>query len=167
MKGMEDMKDQIVLAKESDREEILALYRIQLGRPFCAWDEDYPGNDEITFDLSRDALYVMKRDGRIIAAVSLEEDEDVDALDCWDPALEPGGELARLCVHPDLQNEGLARKIMQFGLDELKRRGFRSVHFLVNKYNEKAIRSYAAFDYAVVGECHMYDQDFLCYEKRL
>ena len=164
---MKDMEDHIVLAKESDREEILALYRIQLGRPFCAWDEDYPGDHEITFDLSRNALYVLKRDGRIIAAISLEEDETVEALDCWDPALAPGGELARLCVHPDFQNEGIARRMMQYGLEELKRRGFQSVHFLVNKYNEKAIRSYAAFDYNVAGECYLYDQEFLCYEKRL
>ena len=161
------MEEFIVMAKESEREESLSLYRSQLGREYCAWDEDYPGNDEISFDLSRDALFVMKRGGKIIGAVSIEEDQDVDDLPCWNPDLAPGGELARLCVSPEYQNEGLARKLMGFGIQELKNRGYRSIHFLVNKYNVKAIRSYAAFDYNVVGECHMYDQDFLCYEKEL
>ena len=42
-----------------------------------------------------------------------------------------------------------------------------SVHFLVNKYNIKAIRSYDALDFQIVGECNLYDQPYLCYEKAL
>ena len=160
-------KDEIMPATEQDRSELLALYRAQLGREFCAWDEDYPGNETIDFDLSRDSLFVMKREGRIIAAISLEEDADVDALSCWDQGLAPGGEMARLCVLPELQNEGLARDMMRYGIEELKKRGYKSIHFLVSQNNIKAIRSYAVFGYEVVGKCHMYDQDFLCYEKAL
>jgi ribosomal protein S18 acetylase RimI-like enzyme len=57
--------------------------------------------------------------------------------------------------------------MMQFGMDELKRRGYRGIHMLVNRHNVKAIRCYAVFGFNVVGECHMFDQDFLCYEKEL
>lgn len=42
-----------------------------------------------------------------------------------------------------------------------------SVHFLVNKYNTKAIRSYDALDFQIVRECDLYDQPYLCYEKAL
>lgn len=49
----------------------------------------------------------------------------------------------------------------------LKERGYRSIHFLVNKHNIKDIKCYAYFGFDVVGECYMYDQDFLCYEKAL
>ena len=77
------------------------------------------------------------------------------------------GELARIAVLPEEQNRGLGRIIMQYGMDELKRRGFRSIRMLVNRLNIKAIRCYAVFGFKVVGECHMYDQDFLCYEKEL
>lgn len=157
----------IVLAKEEDREKIRDLYQAQKGREFCPWDEDYPSDETISFDLSRDALYVLKEDGVIKAAVSLEEDEDVDKLDCWNESLMPEGELARLAVIPSEQNKGLARIMMRFGMDELRRRGYKGIHFLVNRYNEKAIRSYAVFGLNVVGEVHMYDQDFLCYEKAL
>ncbi len=161
------MNNNIILATKDDTEEIMALYKEQLGREFCAWDEDYPSYETIDYDLSRDALFVMKEAGKIVAAISIEYDEAVEELKCWSDELAPGGELARVAVTPSMQNKGLARLMMQHGMDELKKMGHKSVHFLVNKYNQKAIRSYAAFGFNVVGECFMYDQDFLCYEKSL
>ena len=140
---------------------------MQIGREFCPWDEHYPAESEIDYDLSRDALFVMKEDGKIIASVSIEEDEEVDKLECWNPDLAPVGELARLAVQPEKQGQGIARQMLKFGMNELKRRGCKSIHFLVNKYNEKAIRSYAQFGFDVVGECHLFNQDFLCYEQVL
>ena len=62
---------EIVLAKEEDRENILDLYQAQKGREFCPWDEDYPSDETVSFDLSRDALYILKEDGVIKAAISL------------------------------------------------------------------------------------------------
>ena len=162
-----DTEYTITAAAEADRAEILALYKVQLGREYCPWDEEYPSNATIDGDLARQALFVLKEDGRILAAISLEEDEDVDALPCWDKTLAPSGELARLAVLPQAQSRGLARVMLRFGMEELRRRGFRGVHFLVNKYNVKAIRSYAVFGFRTVGECHMYEEDFLCYEKEL
>ena len=161
------MSEEIVKATEADRTELLSLYKVQIGREFCPWNDEYPSNETIDWDLSRDALFVMKEDGRIKAAISLEKDEDVDALSCWDDELSPAGELARLAVLPDEQSKGLGRVMLKYGMDELKRRGYHGVHFLVNKYNTKAIRCYAAFGFRIVGECHMYEQDLLCYEKGL
>ena len=109
----------------------------------------------------------MKRGGSIIAAVSVEEDEEVDALTCWNNSFELEGELARIAVLPNEQGKGLGRVMMQFGMDELKRRGCKGTHILVNKENVRAIRCYAVFGFTVAGECRMYDQDFLCYEKTL
>lgn len=145
----------------------MALYKAQIGREYCPWNEGYPSNEAIDWDLSRDALFVLKMNGKIKAAVSIEEDEEVDLLSCWDKNLVPVGELARLAVLPDEQNKGIGRIVLKFGMDELKRRGFNGIHILVNKYNVKAIRCYAVFGFCMVGECHLYDQDFLCYEKEL
>lgn len=161
------METCIVTATENDREQIMALYLEQIGKEFCPWDEDYPSNETIDFDLSRDALFVMKEDQKIIAAISIDEDADIDALDCWDRTMFPGGQLARLAVTASHQSKGIARKMLQHGMAALKERGYESIHFLVNKHNVKALRSYASFGFHVAGECFMYDQDFLCYEKRL
>ena len=90
------MENRIVMATEADADAVLRLYREQLGREYCFWTEEYPGPDTIAFDLSRDALFVMKNDrGELIAAISAEEDEDVNRLACWTPSLQPGGEFAR------------------------------------------------------------------------
>jgi len=162
-----DKKYEIVMATEEDREEILSLYRAQIGREYCPWNEEYPSNEAIDWDLSRDALFVMKVNGKIKAAVSIEEDEEADRLSCWDKNLEPVGELARVAVLPEEQSKGLGRIMLQFGMDELKRRGFKGIHILVNKNNTKAIRCYAVFGFCMVGECYMYEQEFLCYEREL
>ena len=160
--------ERIAMATAQDTEAVLRLYREQIGRAFCFWDETYPGTETIEDDLSRDALFVMKNeDGEIIAAISVEEDENVDRLDCWDPALQPAGEYARLAVKPACQNRGLARKMVFHVLSVLKERGFRSVHILVNRDNFTAIRVYAHFGFHTAGECEMYGQHFLCYEKEL
>lgn len=162
-----DMKYEIIMATEEDRDEILSLYRAQIGREYCPWNEEYPSNEAIDWDLSRDALFVMKVNGKIKAVVSIEEDEEADGLSCWDKNLEPAGELARVAVLPEEQSKGLGRIMLQFGMDELKRRGFKGIHILVNKNNTKAIRCYAVFGFCMVGECYMYEQDFLCYEREL
>ena len=157
----------IVPAAEADREEILALYKAQLGREFCPWNEHYPSHETIDGDLARDALFVLKEDGCIKAAISIDDDEATDGLTCWDGALAPLGELSRLAVLPEAQNRGLARVMLRFGMEELERRGFRGIHILVNRYNVKAIRSYAVFGFREVGQCHLYEQDFLCYQREL
>ena len=158
---------EIVLATENDRKQVMDLYNEQKGREFCFWDEDYPSDETIDFDLSRDALFVVKENEKVVAAISLEEDEAVDSLDCWDKSIFPGGELARVAVSPSLQSKGIGRQLIAHGMKTLKERGYKSIHFLVNKENKKAISCYSHFGFNVVGECFMYDQDFLCYEKEL
>lgn len=157
----------IEAAKAQDKEEILRLYKAQIRREFCPWTEDYPDGETIDFDLSRDSLFVLKDGDRIVGAVSIDQDEEVNSLACWDKKLAPGGEFARIAVLPEYQNCGLARQMVRYAMEVLKKRGFRSIHFLVNRHNTKAIRSYAVFGFNVVGECHMFEQDFLCYEKDL
>ena len=158
----------IVMASSADREEVLALYALQKGREFCPWTEAYPAPENFEDDVARNALFVMRVPaGEIVGAVSIESDPDVDVLPCWNPALRPAGEISRLAVHPQYQNRGLARKLMGFIMEELSRRGYRSIHLLVNSRNVKALRSYAVFRFDTVGECDMYGQHFLCYEKNL
>ncbi|MCR5311259.1 MAG: GNAT family N-acetyltransferase [Lachnospiraceae bacterium] len=157
----------IEAATYEDKDEILKLYKAQIGREFCPWTDEYPSIETMDFDLSRDSLFIMKDEGKIVAAVSIDKDEEVENLSCWSKSLVPGGELSRLAVLPEYQNKGIARQMLLHGMKTLKERGFKSIHFLVNRYNEKALRSYAVFGFNKVGECHMYEQDFFCYEKEL
>ena len=161
------MDYEIIMAKEEDRSELLSLYRAQIGREGCPWNDHYPNDETIDFDLSRDSLFVFKEEGKILAAASIEYDEDVNKLPCWNKDLEPECEFARICVDPNLQKKGIGRILLQFVEDEIKRRGFNGIHIIVNKKNTKALRLYDSFAYVNVGECYMYEQDFWCYEKDL
>ena len=109
----------------------------------------------------------MRDEGKIIAAISIDDDESVTNLPYWTPRLQPGAELSRLAVAIDYQSQGLAKKMIIYGMKEIKKRGFKSLHFLVNKTNLKALKCYDAFGFDKVGECELYNQPMLCYEKEL
>lgn len=157
--------NRITLAAREDKEEILALYKTMLYGP-ADWDEHYPSEDTIDFDMSRNALYVMKNDiGEIIAAISIDEDEEVDKLPCW--SIMPGGELSRLCVRSDMQNRGIAKEMMRYAFDVLKNEGKNGIHILVRTGHTKALSTYAKLGFKTVGECHLFDKDFICMEIKL
>lgn len=157
--------NRITLAAREDKEEILALYKTMLYGP-ADWNEHYPNEDTIDFDMSRNALYVMKNElDEIIAAISIDEDEEVDKLPCW--SIMPGGELSRLCVRKDMQNHGIAKEMMRYAFDVLKNEGKNGVHILVRTGHTKALSTYAKLGFKTVGECHLFDNDFICMEIKL
>ena len=47
-------------ARKDEAETIFMLYRSVIGRPFCAWDEEYPGWTEIRHDLETENLFVLE-----------------------------------------------------------------------------------------------------------
>lgn len=155
-------------ATKEDKQEIAGLYQAAIGSPGCTWSPEYP-NEEITEDdLVRNALFCLKTDaGEIIGAISIDNDAAVEGLSCWSGTLQPGAELARLVVKENYQNRGIARKILTFAMGELRKRGYKSVHFLVSKTHERALRSYAKLDFERRGEADLYGEHFWCYEKEL
>ena len=159
---------EFVKAAESDCTEILALYRGLVGTPYCAWTANYPAEEDMKGDMARDGLFCMKEeDGTIVGVISIDDDPAVEALSCWTPEKSPGAELSRLGVRAEYQNRGIARLLLQYGMEELRRRGYQSVHFLVCKTNRKAIRSYEKLQFDVVGECELFGKQWWCYEKQL
>lgn len=158
--------NRIELAQESDKNEILALYRSMIGGK-ADWNEYYPSMKTIEYDLSRDALFVMKNDaGEIIACISIDEDEEVSELECWSDDLQPSGEISRLCVRKDMQNKGIARLMMKHTFEILKQQGKKSVHILVRPEHKIALKSYSHLDFVKVGECEMFGKSFYCFEKK-
>ena len=111
-------------AKQDDKEEILALYQSLIGTPYCAWGNGYPGEQEFDYDMKRNALFCMENeDGEIIGTITVDEDPQVEALTCWSKTLQPSAELSRLGVRTDMQNQGIARRLLQHGMEELKKQG--------------------------------------------
>ena len=157
----------ITIATREDKEEILKLYKTMLYGP-ADWNEYYPNEDTIEFDISRDALFVMKNeDGQLIAAISIDEDEAVDQLPCWNEALLPAGELSRLCVRKDMQCRGIGKEMMKYAFQILKKQGKKSVHLLVKTGHEVALSAYSSLGFKQVGDCVLFDKSFVCMEMSL
>ncbi|MGN1135804.1 MAG: GNAT family N-acetyltransferase [Oscillospiraceae bacterium] len=157
----------ICLAAENDKAEILALYKTMLYGP-ADWNEYYPNEETIDFDLSRNALFVMKNGaGEIIAAISIDKDEEVDALPCWNKNLAPGGEFSRLCIRKDMQNQGISKEMIRYVFDIFQKEGKKSAHILVKTGHEAALAAYGKVGFKTVGECNMFGKDFICMEAKL
>ena len=83
-------------AEESDKEELLNLYQSMIGGP-ADWNEYYPSMETIEFVIAHDSLFVMKNEKKeIIACISIDHDDEVDALPYWSNSLQPSAELARV-----------------------------------------------------------------------
>lgn len=158
---------EFVKATKEESEEILAMYRSAIGTEGCTWTLDYPNEKDMEGDLERGDLFCLKDKGTIIGAVSVDLDMSVERLSCWDTNLQPAAELARLVVRKEYRNQGIARLLLQEGMNELRRRGKKSVHFLVSKGNQRALRSYDKLVFQNKGECFLYDGEWWCYEKEL
>ena len=154
-------------AVKEDTQKLLELYHSMIGGA-AGWNEYYPGIETIESDLSRNALLVMENEkGELLASISIDDDESVDSLKCWDETLLPGAELARLCIRKEYQNKKIARMMMAYAINVLRKQRKRSVHILVRKGHEVAMRSYTHLGYEKVGECSLYDMQFVCMERAL
>ena len=159
---------QFLLAEECDKKEILLLYRKAVGSEGCTWSQEYPNEAILEDDFRRKALFVLKNEQKeLVGAVSIDDDKVVEELSCWSAEIKPGAELARLVVKEEYQNQGIARILLMEAMKELKKRDYRSVHFLVSKTNERALRSYAKLSFDNKGDIDLFGEHWWCYEKAL
>lgn len=155
-------------AAKNDIVEIMKLYHAAIGSEGCTWSADYPNEAITQNDLERNALFCLQNEtGEIIGAISIDDDKVVEMLPCWTEKLRPGAELARLVVKEEYQNQGIARMLLKCAMQELVKRGYKSVHFLVSKTNKRAIRSYAKLNFTNCGETDLFGEHWWCYEKEL
>ena len=67
----------------------------------------------------------------------------------------------------EYQNKKLARMMMAYAMNVLRKQGKRSVHILVREGHEVAMRAYMHLGYEKVGKCSLYDMRFVCMERAL
>lgn len=158
-------------AKEQDKEKIMSLYKEAVGSEGCTWSEEYPNEEILEGDLKRGALFCLKDEkGEVLGAVSLDEDEAVDALKNWSFCKENGKratEIARLVIKEGYRGQKLAGKMLGCLLEWLKANDYEIVYFLVAKKNERARKAYQRFAFMERGEAEIFGEQWLCYEKKL
>ncbi len=153
----------IRIAQPSDAEHILSLYQNARRGAFCAWNDNYPTITEINHDLETKNLYVMTHGNKIIGAISIVPENELDDFDCW--SYKDGKEIARVVIDESHQGQGLAFEMVQKIIPILQEKGYGSVHLSVVKTNIPAFKTYIKAGFTVVGEAQMYGNSYYLMEK--
>ena len=155
-----------------DLPELMALYAAatrhmdEQGIP--QWDEFYPTESFVREDIERGQLYLGRIGGRIAVAFALEECREGDYEEAdWRYREEVFVVIHRLCVHPDMQGQGVSRKAMDYLEQLVRSRGIRAIRLDAFPQNPAAIHLYESRGYVKAGEIVYRKGLFYLYEKSL
>ena len=130
------------------------------------WDDDYPNIDIIAEDIKNKGLYILEDQGKVIASISIVEDEPEEIKDLgWERV--SSCFLVRLCVAPEYQGKGIGEQMMKSISIVAKEKGYKATHHLAADANKAANRLYRRMGYKDLGLVHAYETDFVAYEKIL
>ncbi len=155
---------EFLLASYDDIPQIIGIYHSLIGTPGCAWSLDYPNRDTAESDVDSKSLYVLKKNGIIIAVASVGEFNELEHLQ-W--TMKVPCELARIGVIPTMQKQGIGTTILKNIIKTVKGKGFDGIRMLVSKTNPAALALYDKNGFEKCGEVSMYDIDFYCYQIKI
>lgn len=162
---MNEQKLNFRIARQGEKEQVLSLYQSAKGSKFCVWNDSYPCMTEIEHDLETGNLYVMTDGSKIIGAISIVPENELDGFDCW--SCKDGKEIARVVIDKAYQGRGLSFEMVQRIESVLREKGHLSIRLSVVKSNIPAYKTYIKAGFAVVGEAQMYCNDYYLMEKSI
>jgi ribosomal protein S18 acetylase RimI-like enzyme len=118
--------------------------------------------------VNQQELYVLEKEGEVRGAVVISTQmDDFYRVINWLTPSSKNGYLHRLCVHPESQGKGYARKLLDFAEDQLKKQGCLSVRLDTFSKNHRNQRLYEARGYKKLGDVYFSNKSeypFHCYE---
>lgn len=154
-------------AKVIDLGTIQAFYQSVIGQQGCAWNEKYPATEDIMNDYNCGCLYVLQQNKNVIGAVSVVPENELDDLDCWKIKDGTHKEIARVVISRRNQGKGYSKEMLRQLFSKLSAHGCKSIHLLVSKDNEAAIKTYKALGFDFIDECYRYEHNYYVCEKEL
>ncbi len=155
-----------IKAAASDLKSAYGLFDAAIEAGNTCWNKDYPGREIPLEDVEQGWLYLLKEEGELIAAFSILPEDDLD--DAHIPWTDGNScVLARLCVRPDRQGKGVAKRVMGCALEQAKALGFTSARFLCDLRNPVALGLYHSLGYESLGRVALYGNDFAAFERVL
>ncbi|MBQ4378792.1 MAG: GNAT family N-acetyltransferase [Treponema sp.] len=160
-------------ATESDLDEICLLIKSAVAEmernDIPQWDEIYPAREDFENDIKSASLFVgglcenEKKKIAVIYALNKECDEEYKKAD-W----QFSGDyrvIHRLCVHPDFQNHGIARKTLEHIEKQAATLGAKSLRLDVFSQNPFSLKLYERAGYHKTGEANWRKGLFYLMEK--
>lgn len=153
-------------AELCDLDIIMQLYKKVIQTTFTTWDENYPSKELIKSDIQNKNLYVLKKDNKIIAVSFLGKKEEEN--ENWHLPYKKAYGVARICVSPDFQGQGIATIFMKYLIQEAKNNNVDTMHFHVCTKNISAIKMYqkVGFKNYGLGKSN-YGFDYYKFEQKI
>ncbi len=164
----------IELTKYEDFEEVYALLLAckdrLIDQGIFQWDEEYPNSDHVKGDIANGSLVKYVLENKLAGVISFDN--------CQEPEYNfvhwkyNSGSIAvvhRLAVHPTLQGQGLASKLMAFAEKTIAEKGFYSIRLDAYSGNSMLLEYYKKLGYQKAGEIYFPSRDlpFICFEKQV
>jgi ribosomal protein S18 acetylase RimI-like enzyme len=159
-------------ALPADLPEVFALFQAAIRemrrQGIDQWDDLYPVESDLAADIAHGELWLLRRAGRIAAAIVLNERQDSQYQSGqWQISSVPIAVIHRLCVHPAEQGAGVATQVMAMAEQQLRETGYRTVRLDTFPPNRKAVRLYERLGYRRAGTVEFRKGTFYLYEKAL
>ena len=133
----------VKLLKEKHIEKIKELYADIKKNTYTLWDDDYPSEELIRWDIERNGLWGVFCNNDLVAiSFAGERCEDSEENFAWNENIKKRGTFARIGVAPRYQNKGVGSFLVSFILKELKQQGYDGVRILVGVKNTNGIKLY-------------------------
>jgi len=159
---------EIKLLTNENIKEIKNLYNDIKKNTFTLWDDNYPSEELIKWDISRKGLWGVF-DGETLVAISFagERNEDGEESFTWKDNFKRRATFARIGVSPKYQKKGVGYFLVNFILKELKKQGFDGVRILVGINNTNALKLYNKFGFINCGRTKRYGHEYFLFELRI
>lgn len=132
------------------------------------WDTQYPTKEDFLNDIQNHHLFVGCIDSQIAVVFVINEEYDEAYLKGkWRNPEKSFQIIHRLCVHPKFQNQGIAKKTMQYIEKQALLEGKQSVRLDVFSKNPYAVKLYLECGYDKVGTVEWRKGTFYLMEKNL
>ena len=137
-------------------------------KAICQWDEKYPARSDFLRDIEQRQLTVGMVNGQLacIYVLSKECDAEYETAN-WTDRNGNYCVIHRLCVNPEVQNQGIARRMLMQIEKEVKATGGTSVRLDAFSQNPYALRLYEHAGYCITGSADWRMGQFVLMEKML
>lgn len=159
-------------AKENEVSEIFAFFKNAVAemerQGIMQWDDLYPTDEDLLQDAKKEELYVGEIEEELCCAFVLNQEVDEQyANGKWQYPSSSYFIIHRLCVNPRFQNQGIAKRAMQYIEKTILEKGIECIRLDAYSLNPYALRLYRGLGYIEVGEAHWRKGMFYLMEKKL
>ena len=162
----------IRLAKKTELPKILAITRAcakdMINQNIFQWNEEYPSQTAFEKDITRNELFVLVIEERIIGCMVLTPIMDSEYIPIrWLSENKNNLYIHRLAIHPKDQGKGFAQKMMDFAEQFAINNNYCSIRLDTFSKNDRNQKFYEIRGFKRLGEIHFPKQSefpFYCYE---